>query len=139
VFDLLLVEKKLQQIIGYLDELEPLATKMTVEEILDDYLKYHTAERLLQLIVDTMVDINLHFIRERDWDVPDDFQSTFIILADHGVLPRDFAVKIAPVVGLRDRIIHRYESLNRKQFIEELKKNYPDFKEYIVMIGNQGK
>lgn len=137
MLDIALIEKKLQQISEYMDELKPIAEKMNVDEILRDYFKFHTAERLLQLIVDTMVDINIHIIKEKSLHVPDDFQSTFIILAENNILPRDFALKIAPVVGLRNRIIHRYDSLNKKQFIEELKKNYQDFKDYMILIQKQ--
>lgn len=137
MIDILLVEKKLQQIAEYLEELKPLAEDMSIQEILADYLKYHTAERLLQLIVDTMVDINIHVIKEDNLDVPDDFQSTFITLAAHSILPRDFAEKIAPVVGLRNRIVHRYDALNRRQFIEELQKDYLDFKKYALLIEGQ--
>lgn len=134
MFDKELVEKKINQIIEYLEELEPIITKMSDEEIRKDYFKYHTAERLLQLIVDTILDVNIHFIKEKKLIVPDDLQSTFITLADNNLLPNDFAVKIAPVVGLRNRIVHRYDSLDKKTFIEKLKNNFNDFKEYLVRI-----
>ena len=133
MIDTLLIEKKLQQIIEYLDELRPIA-RMSPEEVLRDYLKYHTAERIFQLIVDTIVDINIHLIKEGDFAVPDDFQSTFTTLADNDILPRDFAEQIAPVVGLRNRVVHRYETLSRRTFIELLQKNYPDFGLYIAIV-----
>ena len=71
--------------------------------IIDDHLKLHTVERLFQLIVDTAVDINTHIIIESQFHVPSDYQSTFIALGEHKVLPMDFAIKIAPSVGLRNR------------------------------------
>lgn len=129
-----LIEKKLQQVIEYLDELRPLAEHISVEEILKDPFKYHTAERIFQLIVDTIVDVNIHLIKEGNFAVPDDFQSTFATLADNDILPRDFAEQIAPVVGLRNRVVHRYETLSRNTFVELLKKNYPDFERYLTAI-----
>ncbi|MCK6462618.1 MAG: DUF86 domain-containing protein [Candidatus Pacebacteria bacterium] len=134
MFDKELVEKKINQIIEYLEELDPIVTKMSDEEIRKDYFKYHTAERLLQLIVDTIVDINIHLIKENKLTVPDDLQSTFVTLADNNLLPKDFAAKIAPVVGLRNRIVHRYDTLNKQAFIEKLKINFVDFKEYIIYV-----
>jgi len=129
-----LIEKKLQQILEYLEELKPIAKEMLVNKVLEDYYKYHTAERLFQLIVDTIVDINVHLIREGNLAVPDDFQSTFSTLAENDILPPDFAEQIAPVVGLRNRMVHGYESLNRRTFIELLQKNYPDFERYLGIV-----
>ena len=129
-----LVEKKISQIVEYLDELNPIVKDIPESEVIKDYFKYHTAERLFQLIVDTMLDINIHFIKENNFIVPDDMQSTFIILGDNKALPKDFALRIAPVVGLRNRIVHRYDTLNKKTFIEALKKNFNDFKEYLILI-----
>ena len=134
MFDKELVEKKINQIIEYLTELDPIVTKMSDEEIKKDYFKYHTAERLLQLIVDTILDINIHFIKEKKLNVPDDLQSTFMTLADNNLLLKDFAVKIAPVVGLRNRIVHKYDSLDKNTFLKSLKNNFGDFKEYLIRI-----
>ncbi|PJE73649.1 MAG: hypothetical protein COV02_01400 [Candidatus Terrybacteria bacterium CG10_big_fil_rev_8_21_14_0_10_41_10] len=133
MFDKQLVEKKINQIIEYLEELEPI-TRMSCEEISGDYFKIHTAERLLQLIVDTMVDINVHFIKEKNLSVPDDLQSTFLTLADSEILPKDFAAKIAPVVGLRNKTVHQYEKIDKELFIKKLKENFGDFKKYLVLI-----
>lgn len=129
-----LLEKKLQLLVGYLDELRPLATTMALDDILEDNFKYHTAERVYQLVVDTIIDVNVHIIKESIVAAPDDLQSTFLVLADHHIIPRDFAEKIAPTVGLRNRVVHRYESLQRKTFIELLKENFSDFEQYLSLI-----
>lgn len=135
MIDKQLIEKKLQQVIEYLEEMKPISKDAAPDDVARDYLKYHTAERLLQLIVDTIVDINLYLIKEGEFAVPDDFQSTFSTLADSKILPRDFAEKIAPVVGLRNRVVHRYETLDRRAFIELLQKDYSDFERFVALIG----
>ena len=129
-----LLEKKLQLLVEYLDELRPIAITMSSDDILQDNFKYHTAERVFQLVVDTMIDINIHIIKESIAAAPDDLQSTFSTLADHAILPRNFADKIAPTVGLRNRVVHRYESLQRKTFVELLKENFSDFEQYLSLI-----
>ncbi len=130
-----LMERKLRLILGFIDELAPLVEQFSVEEVMADNYKYHTAERLLQLIVDTMVDVNVHLIKEKALVVPDDLQSTFTELGKQGLLPEEFALHIAPVVGLRNRIVHRYDTLNMKDFLEKLKVNFPDFKTYLTHIS----
>src|SRR3989338_2787067 len=125
-----LLAKKIELAKGYLAELKALCEKST-EEILTNSYYFHTAERLLQLIVDTCVDINIYLIREKTGKAPDDLQSTFVALGEIGILDMPFALRIAPVVGLRNRIVHRYDTLDRKTFIETLKKEVSDFDKYL--------
>jgi len=128
------IVQKLEQILGYLEETEELL-KSSDREILSDSGRIHIAERLLQLIVDTIIDINQHFIGELNLKISDDLQGTFYILGRNKILSEDFVQKIASVVGLRNRIVHRYEDLDKKLFIKSLRKNYPDFKLYIKFIN----
>lgn len=116
-FEKFFIIKKFEEILSYLKELNDLL-KFSAKEILADSGKIHIAERLLQLIVDTIIDINQHFIKELNLKISEDFQGTFYILGENEILPMDFAEKIAPVVGLRNRIVHRYETLNKPLFME---------------------
>lgn len=128
-----LVLQKFQEILENLDEMREVF-KFSDKEILKDSLKYHTAERLLQLIVDLMLDINYHFIKELNLKVSEDLQGTFYILGENKILPNKFAQKIAPVVGLRNRIVHRYETLDKILFIKTFRKNFSDLEKYIKLI-----
>ena len=82
----------------------------------------------------TRTNINIYLIKEKKLNVPDDLQSTFRTLADNDILPKDFADQIAPVVGMRNLLVHRYEKLDRDVFVRKLKKNFPDFKKYTIFI-----
>ncbi len=130
-----LVQKKVVQIIGYADEIRPLAKGMTVEEVLADNYKMHAAERLLQLIVDAMLDINTHIIKECHLGAPDDLTSTFVLLAEKGVLDKSFANAISGIVGMRNRLVHQYDKVSRRLFIELLQQNYVQFDEYLKQIN----
>lgn len=130
-----LVKEKLEEIKSYIGELEGVI-KFSQEEILRDYIKLRALERIFQLIVDEMVHLNLHFISRLHLKTPDSFQSSFEIISLEGkILPYEFAIKIAPVVGLRNRLIHRYEEINPNFFIEQVKKECKDFTDYIKFIN----
>lgn len=133
-FDKNFVVQKIDIFFGYLMELEELL-KFSNEEILKDSGKIHIAERLLQLIVDNIIDINQHFIKELNLKISDDFQGTFYILGENKIIPEEFASKIAPVVGLRNRVVHQYEKVDKKLFIAKLRDNFSDFKVYIKFIN----
>jgi uncharacterized protein YutE (UPF0331/DUF86 family) len=134
VFEKAFIFQKLEEISGYLEELKDLL-KFSDKRIINNSGKLHIAERLLQLIVDTMIDINQHFIRELKLKISEDFQGTFYILGDNNILPKSFAQKIASVVGLRNRIVHRYDTLDKPLFIKTLRENYSDFEKYMRLIS----
>lgn len=120
---------------SYFQELESLLASDN-GEIIGNNLKLHTSERLFQLIVDTAVDINTHLIAELDLPVPPDYQSTFVTLAEHGVFPPDFALKIAPSVGLRNLVIHKYGRVDLKRMIEDIRSEIGDYLEYLKFLND---
>lgn len=133
-FEKQFIAAKLNELGSYRDELADIL-KSSDENILKDLDKLRHTERAFQLAVDTMLDINQHFIRELGLPVADDFQSTFYMLGENNILPKEFADKAAPIVGLRNRIVHRYETINRKLFLADLRKNFGDFKKYADFIA----
>lgn len=135
VFEQAFVTKKIGDLSGYIEELQALL-KLSNEDILRDAGKQHIAERLFQLIVDTIIDVNQHYIREKNLPPSEDYQSTFRTLGEHGILPKEFAEKLAPVVGLRNMVVHRYEHLDTQTFVELLRKSVGDFAQYKTMILN---
>ncbi|NCQ16420.1 DUF86 domain-containing protein [Candidatus Falkowbacteria bacterium] len=129
-----LVKNKLADLESYYKELSSLLTDKT-EAIINDNLKLRSTERLFQLIVDTAIDINTHLIAESDAMVPDDYQSTFITLAENKFLPMNFAAQIAPSVGLRNLIVHKYGLVDIKKMVEDIKKNVNQYLQYMKYIN----
>lgn len=127
------IEKRLDNILKYCRELDALL-EFSNAEIKNDTLKAHTLERLAQLIVDEMIDVNEYIIQVHSFPVPDDFQSTFLVLSRHGVFSEEFARLIAPVVGLRNRIVHRYEEIDLELLIETARKEKDDFKKFVSSV-----
>ena len=129
-----LVFSKMHSISGYYGEIEPII-KEEARKIIDNNLKLHTVERLFQLIVDSAIDINTHIITESGFYVPDDYQSTFSSLGENNVLPMDFALKIAPSVGLRNLIVHKYGKVAIKRMVDDVKNEIMDYLEYLKHIN----
>ena len=81
--------------------------------------------------MDEIIDINNHIIRYAQLQVPEDFQSAFLILAENKILPEGFARRMAPMVGLRNRLVHRYEKVDVEILLDAIRKNKYDFKQYV--------
>ena len=129
-FSTAFVYQKLQTIEEYRKELAELLKKTSDEEFFSSSEKLHVAERLVQLIVDGMIDINQHFIRELKLELSDDLQGTFAALGENKIIPQEFAEKIAPVVGVRNILVHQYEKLDKEVFVKNLRKHFSGFEKY---------
>jgi uncharacterized protein YutE (UPF0331/DUF86 family)/predicted nucleotidyltransferase len=106
-----LVDRKLSQMVEYLIALAPLQA-LSYADYLQQPLSRYAAERLLQLIVDTAVDINAHLIVELTGTPPQDYYDSFIKVAQAGALSVAFALCIAQSTGLRNRLVHQYEAID---------------------------
>ena len=134
MLDKQLLEKKMTMLSDYIGQLEPLVIGASIKDMKEDHLRLPAIERYFQLAVDQMIDINTHIIRERNLGSVDDLQSTFKMLGDFNVLPSEFANKIAPIVGARNMLVHRYEKLDKNIFLNNLQSNFDDFKKYLIQI-----
>ncbi len=115
-----IVIEKLNNIIKYNKELESIL-KLDSRFLIDDenYRDLRALEREFQLIVDSMIEINSHFIKKLNFESAEDYTNTFIILGKNNILPQEFSVKIAKVVGLRNKIVHSYDIIDQKKFIDD--------------------
>jgi uncharacterized protein YutE (UPF0331/DUF86 family) len=130
VFSNAFVLKKLDTLSEYSVKLKKLASSTTDKEFSTNEDKLYSAERLLQLIVDCMLDINQHFIKEKEVGLPNDLQSTFTVLGENNVLPKELADRLAPVTGLRNLLVHQYEKIDSALFLKNMRENLDDFDEY---------
>ncbi len=128
-----LIAEKLKEIEIYVRELENMVV-LGEKQILEDITKLRALEREFQLIVDEMIHLNLHLISRLSLNPPSDYESSFEIISRAKILPYEFVIKIAPAVGLRNKIIHEYEKVTKKFFVEQVRKEYKDFAQYVFYI-----
>ncbi|MBI2097400.1 MAG: DUF86 domain-containing protein [Candidatus Vogelbacteria bacterium] len=128
------IYKKLEMLSGYTDTLERFLANKDIETIKKDEVLLPAIERYFQMTVDSMLDINIHIIRENNLGAPDELQSTFKQLGEFKVLDKNFAEKIAPIVGARNMLVHRYDKLDKNLFLRNLQNNFPDFQTYLKAI-----
>ncbi len=127
------IQQKLKIVRESIIELEPIL-QLSSQEIVVDPLRLRSAERLFQLLVDSFTDINTEIIAEKSEEIPDTYQGTFYTLEHIGIITSELANKIAPSVGLRNRLVHRYETVRPAFSIDEMKKYLPLYISYVAVI-----
>jgi uncharacterized protein YutE (UPF0331/DUF86 family) len=88
-----------------LRRLEALAAKGR-DEYLASEIDETLAERYLERMIGRMIDVNYHVLTESGEAPPRDYFESFVALSRIGALPADFAARLAPCAGLRNRIVH---------------------------------
>ncbi|HHW08169.1 MAG TPA: DUF86 domain-containing protein [Clostridia bacterium] len=127
------LQEKLAALLQYYKELKTLEG-ITWEEYSQNYLYKRAVERLIQLMVEVATDINNMLLKSLGKGPTPDYFSSFVELAEAGVIPMDFALEIAPSTGLRNVIVHEYQKLDDRIVYASIKKTLTYYFRYLQLI-----
>ncbi|PIU16382.1 hypothetical protein COT20_00430 [bacterium (Candidatus Gribaldobacteria) CG08_land_8_20_14_0_20_39_15] len=130
------IKKKIeliQQDLVYMEKL----SHFSFQEIVNDFTRMNTFERLLEKIVARAIDINEHLINELatvEIKSPQSYKETFLRLSEFNVCPREFAESIAKSVGTRNALTHDYDELDLQKIYSSAKECLEDYHKYCEYI-----
>ncbi len=131
--DRAIIERKLGVMVESLKALEP-AERMTLEEYETNLYMRKATERLLQELIESAIDINIHIVVNIKGTAPDDSYRSFIMLGELGVIPAELSKKLAPSAGLRNIIVHEYDTIDNSLILSAVKKARTLYRDYIRAI-----
>ena len=121
----------IQEELGILSKLQ----NYSFQEIVSDYFKHSTVERIIEKVIGDALDVNQHIISEsQKIEVPNDYKGTFLVLANLMILPKDFSETIAQSVGLRNALVHNYRRLDEEKLYHSIKDCLNDYTKYCEYI-----
>lgn len=106
------IQDKLTRMAAYLQELEPLGRRSSLDEYRTNSLVKHSAERLIELIVEAAVDINGLLVTLAGSPPPRDYYASFLAVGRLHVYPEKLGKQLARTAGLRNRLAHEYETID---------------------------
>lgn len=136
MLDKSVIEQKIKQIITYLNEIKPIL-QMNFEEYKKDVYKMRALERNIQLIVDNMVDINNEFLADQNIEPADEYYGSFTKLLQTDIFPEDLLNILAPLTGLRNRLVHEYEKVDQKILFITAQKCQKNIEEYLKIASEK--
>jgi uncharacterized protein YutE (UPF0331/DUF86 family) len=133
------VQRKLQLIAEDLGRLAHLAGE-SYEAITSDFVKMAAVERIIERIVMRAIDVNEHLISElatgREERITRlTYRDTFLRLVELGILPAEFAERIAKSAGLRNILVHDYNDVDRRIVYGSIASCLADYPRYVEAIG----
>lgn len=129
------ISRKLRFMKRYVDFLKS-HRAISAEELEENYELRSAIERNLELALESMLDIGEIIISEKGFEKPEDYKSVMLILGKEGVLPKVFAEKLVPAVGVRNILVHMYTEVDVKKICEFLRGNLGDFDEFAKHVAN---
>ncbi|MBA2318674.1 MAG: DUF86 domain-containing protein [Euzebyales bacterium] len=95
---------------------------------------YGSAERFLQLAIETTLSIGHHLIAARGLEQAGTYAAVFEILGRAGVLDAEFAEELVPMARLRNRLVHVYADVEPGRIHETLKEHLDDFDRFAAAV-----
>lgn len=93
----------------------------TFDEFKNDWGKQKIAERVLQILIEAMIDIASRFISLSGGTPPSTAAEAIQRMADLGILKN--AGKYIPMIRFRNFIVHNYDSIERDSLFDSDKKD----------------
>jgi len=126
------IERRLERLKECLLKLAPLANKRSEEFADNPYLR-DIVERNLEVAAQACIDIANRIIALEQLEKPSDAHGAIEMLGKVGVLPREFAEKLAPIAGFRNILVHEYLEIDWAEIMKHLSRldDLHAFMEYI--------
>jgi len=109
--------ERFEQGIKLLEEI----AEVSLEEYLRDIKLQSIVERNLQICIEVIIDLSNVIISKKGFRVPSTYKETVEILKENKVLEKEFAKKLASLVGLRNIIVHMYADIKSEIIHENLR------------------
>lgn len=104
-------------------------------EFASDNHKQGSAKYNLIVAIECVIDLGAHVISRRRLRVAEDYADTFIVLAEAGLLPQDFAEELRKMARFRNRLVHMYWAVDTVELHKVLRERLGDFDRFLTCMG----
>lgn len=109
--DLHIIARKSKLILEDLVRLEEYAQN-SLETYLKKYELQLASERLLELILTRLIDINYHILSQKHTVMPNDYTDSFVQMQKVGEITEEQLTQMKPSAGLRNALAHEYDTID---------------------------
>jgi len=128
--------RKLEYLRKQLDTLEP-SRSLPKDTILSNPEKRLAVERLLELCLQSVIDIGRLLVTLEDWRKIRDERDAFLILAEHHVISAELADRMLQAKGFRNVLVHEYVAIDPALLMAHLMGDVDDLWTFAKGIAKQ--
>ena len=131
--DKTLILRKLSALDEYLKQISEYAN-ITLEAYAVDWKIQRIAERTLQMMIETCLDISGHIISDEKFRMPETYADMFRILVEKSILSESRVDAFEKMARFRNIVVHNYERIDPEIVIGILRNNLGDFEDFKASI-----
>ncbi|MBM2851381.1 MAG: hypothetical protein HW418_4323 [Anaerolineales bacterium] len=120
---------------GYREKLGQLAAVLETK-FLRDFTKVESAKHLLQISIESCIDIAHHIIADNGYRAPQDSYDAFVVLNEEKILPDDFLPTLRQMVSFRNRVVHLYWDVDDQAVQGIVKNNLDDLDRFASLVAD---
>ena len=120
------IEEKFRRLQEYLAVLRELRG-VPAQDLLGDLVRLGSIKYYLQVSIESCIDVAQHVIASEGFRPPNDYADTFTVLAERGILQREFAERLRRMAKFRNRLVHLYGEIDDQHVVRVLVEDLGDF------------
>lgn len=105
------------------------------EENLKDYTKQDSIILNIQRACEASIDLAMHIVSDKKLGIPQNSRDAFEILEAKGLITKQTAKNLKPMVGFRNIAVHDYQAINLEVIKKIIEKHLGDFREFIYEVN----
>lgn len=122
--------EELEKYVTYLREFEG----MPLEKFVSDHHTFGLAEHYLEHAIEGTLDIARTLVAGLDLPMPDEAHELFARLTDAGIVPQAFSAEHQAMVGLRNRLVHEYATVDHARVHAYIQQHLDAFGEFLDYV-----
>ncbi|MCP5093975.1 MAG: DUF86 domain-containing protein [Chloroflexi bacterium] len=96
--------------------------------------EHYKIERLFELLVATATDILFHLLAEQNVS-PFSYREAFRLAGKHDVIPVDLAIRLQKAAGMRNVLVHLYETIDYQILHTSIHPALQDFGQFVAIFA----
>jgi len=122
-------ESLLSELNNYINSLKELQ-KFSEKEYLEEMRNIYSGRYLLQISIETCINISNHIISRMNFGLPKEYADTFRLLNKNGVISNDLMDKLILMTRFRNRVVHLYWDIDDSYVFGIINTNLYDIIEF---------
>jgi uncharacterized protein YutE (UPF0331/DUF86 family) len=107
---------------------------MNLNDFRDDVINEDAAIRMLQVIIEAMLDICAHVIAREGWGLTRTYVDTIEVATRHGLIPNEMCETYANMARFRNRVVHLYDEVDPNEILDIVNNRLDAFHPFIANI-----
>jgi len=129
------IESLLSRLDSFIKSLEDLQN-LSVEEYLKEERNIYSGRYLLQISIETCINIANHIVSRMKFGLPNEYADAFRLLKENGVISNELLEKLILMTRFRNRAVHLYWDIDDSYVFNLINNNLKDIIEFEASIKN---